>query len=236
MLMPDRLFASLAVLALTGCGGHERDAAADTEGLPRRALSAPVMIDPELALRDDATAAIAGGGPGVVEVPPFEHDAETLAAARAEALKLAGTRIAAAPSPSDGGDSVLRDAVTAVQRARAVKGPGSDCGGKADYAMAWSLRLPAAFPIYPRGHLLEAAGSDSDQCRLRVVRFVTPVAPDEVIAFYYTRARAAKLAARYMATDGVHQLSGSNATGAFAVQARKRDDGMTETDIVVNGG
>ena len=227
----------LSALMLAGCGSKDDEAApVGTDPALARALAAPMMVDPDLVSRDNAASAIAGGGPGAVDIPPFEPNAEAIAAARAEAEKLVGGKLIAAPAAADGSDPVLRDAVTAVQRARAVKGPGRDCGEKADYAMAWSLRLPAAFAIYPRGHLLEAAGSDRDGCRLRVVRFVTPVEPGAVIDFYYSRIRAARLGARHVAGGGVHLLTGSGGGAAYAVQARQRSDGMTETDIVVNGG
>lgn len=229
--------AALAAFTVTACGSKSDQSAADgPDPALAAALAAPMMVDPDLVSRDNATAAIAGGGPGVVDIPTFEHNAEAIAAARAEAEKLAGGKLAAVPVPTEGSDAVLRDAVTAAQRARVVKGPGGDCADKADYAMAWSLRLPDVFAIYPRGHLLEAAGSDREGCRLRVVRFVTPVEPGDVIGLYYSRVRAARFDVYYRAAEGVHVLSGSNAKAAYAIQARKRADGMTETDIVVNGG
>ena len=63
-----------------------------------------------------------------------------------------------------------------------------------------------------------------------------PVEPGAVIDFYYSRIRAARLDARHVAGGGVHLLTGSSGAAAYAVQARQRSDGMTETDIVVNGG
>jgi hypothetical protein len=102
--------------------------------------------------------------------------------------------------------------------------------------MAWSLRLPQAFPIYPRGHLLEAAGNDGNGCRLRVVRFVTPVDTGAVIDFYHTMARAAHYDARHSQAEGRDLLEGGKGAAAYAVQARLREDGLTEADIVVNGG
>lgn len=226
----------LGALALAGCGKSEEAAQEKTDPAIARALAAPMMVDPDLVSRDNSGLAIAGGGPGEVDIPPFEHGPEVIEAARADAAKLVGGVIATAPAPSAGSDPVLSGAVTAVQRAAAIKGPGNACGAKADYALAWSLRLPAALAIYPRGHLLEAAGSDRDGCRLRVVRFVTPVVPDDVVNFYYSRLHAERYTVRHVAADGVHVLSGSSGSTVFALQARKRDDGMTETDIVVNGG
>ncbi len=226
-------FAGLVALALGGCGKSSAPEKVDDDPALTRALAAPIMIDPELFSRNNGGDAIAGGGPPVMEMPPFEQGAAAITMAKAEAEKLVGGQIVTAPAATEGYDPVLRNAVTASQRARSIKGPGTDCGSKADYAMAWSLRLPDTFAIYPRGHLLEAAGSDRDGCRLRVVRFVTPVEPVDVINFYYTRARRPTV--RHLEKEAAHVLSGSSGTGAFAVQARKREDGMTEVDVVVNG-
>lgn len=231
-------FAAASLLALAACGGGqpEDQAGQDEDPAYAHALAGPLMTDPDLASRNRAYSAIAGGGPGIVEVPPIEDGPEAITAARDEATKLVGGKIEAAPFPVEGSNPVLRDAVTAAQRGAAIKGPGSNCPAKASYAMGWSLQLPAPFPIYPRGHLLEAAGSDSDGCRLRVVRFVTPVEPGDLIDFYHTRAKAAHFDVRRMAADGAQVLEGSKGVAAYAVQARKRKDGLTEADIVVNGG
>ncbi len=55
----------------------------------------------------------------------------------------------------------------------------------------WANRLPAAFPVYPRGAVQEAAGTDDDACALRVVNFQTGVSLDDVIDFYFSSARKA---------------------------------------------
>ena len=228
---------SASLLALAGCGsGGAGDAAAKSEaaGLAL-AIAPPMMVDADLTTRNLAESAIAGGGPPVIALPPFERGSDAAAAAKAEAEKLSGGPIASAPSSESDVDPVLRDAVTAGQRAGAIMGPGKDCGAKADYALAWSLQLPGSLPIYPRGALIEAAGSDQGGCRLRVVRFVTPVAPDAIVDFYHARARAAGFVMRHRADEDTHQLTGSKGTGEFAVQARKRADGLTEADIVANG-
>lgn len=239
MLTRLKVLASLAaVTALAACGGDkaEKGAGQGADPLLSHALAGPLMADPDLASRNHALTAITSGGPEVTELPLFETGAEAIAAAKVEAERLAGGRITPAPSPGDGSNSALRDAVTAGQRAAAVKGPGSNCGATATYDMAWSLRLPQAFPIYPRGHLIEAAGNDLSGCRLRVVRFVTPVDPVVVIDFYHTLAQAAHFDERHSRADGRELLEGGKGAAAYAVQARVREDGLTEADIVVNGG
>ncbi len=233
--------ASLAVaatLGLAACGSDkaEKIAGQGADPLLSHALAGPLMADPDLASRKHALAGIAGGGPEVVEFPLIENGAETIAAAKVEAVRLAGGKITPAPVPGDGSNPALRDAVTAAQRAASVKGPGSNCGAQATFDMAWSLRLPQTFPIYPRGHLIEAAGNDGNGCRLRVVRFVSPVEPVAVIDFYHTLARAAHYDARHNQADGRELLEGSKGAAVYAVQARVREDGLTEADIVVNGG
>ena len=232
------ILAAAATFGLAACGGEttEKVVGQGADPLLAHALAGPLMADPDLASRNHALAGIAGGGPEVVEFPLIENGAETIAAAKVEAVALAGGKVTPAPAPGEGSNPALRDAVTAAQRAIAVKGPGSNCGATASYDMVWSLRLPQTFPIYPRGHLIEAAGTDGNGCRLRVVRFVTPVDPVAVIDFYHTLARAAHFDVRHQQADGVEQLEGSKGAAAYAVQAGVREDGLTEVDIVVNGG
>ena len=43
------------------------------------------------------------------------------------------------------------------------------------------------FPVYPRGNVQEAAGTDKNGCALRAVTFTTPVGLEDVLSFYYTR-------------------------------------------------
>jgi hypothetical protein len=240
--MPSRFLilapcAALAVLGLAGCGGAKTNKIAGHSEDPAlaHALAGPLMTDANLASHNRALAAISGGGAEVVELPLIEKDPESIAAAKSDAARLAGGKITLAPLPSDGGNPVLRDAVTAVQRAAGVAGPGKNCGAKASYAMTWSLQLPQPFVIYPRGHLVEAAGNDSDGCRLRVVRYVSPVEPGAIIDFYYTRAGTAHFESRHRQADGRLLLEGTKGAAAFAVQAHKRDDGLTDVDLVVNG-
>jgi hypothetical protein len=228
--------AAAAALAVAACKGKPTEPEGQGEDPAyAHALAGPLMTDGELASRNKAIAAIAGGGAQVVELPLVEDGPDAIAAAKGEAEKLVGGKIGMVPLASEGSNAVLRNAVTAAQRGAAVEGPGQDCAAKASDGLSWSLGLPQTLPIYPRGHLLEAAGSDKDGCHLRVVRFVTPVEPGAVVDFYYTRTKAAKSAARHLAADEVHVLEGSKGAAVYAIQVRKREDGLTEADIVVNG-
>lgn len=229
--------ASACLLALAGCGwGNSEAPEADTgKASLALALAAPMMVDGDLAARNRADAALAGGGPPVIVLPPVVQGPEAIEAAKQEAQDLAGGSIPPAPPGEGEPDPLLLGGVTAVQRAAAIAGPTASCAAKAGYALAWSLQLPEALPIYPRGNLLEAAGSDDAGCRLRVVRFVTPVEPQALVDFYHARAGKAGFSVRHRADSDTHQLTGSRGGGIFAVLVNKRGDGLTEAEIVANG-
>ena len=63
---------ALTALGLSGCGGGDKAGSGKPGEDPALtgALSGPVMTDPELFSQNNATAAIAGGGPPVIELPP----------------------------------------------------------------------------------------------------------------------------------------------------------------------
>lgn len=56
--------------------------------------------------------------------------------------------------------------------------------------LEWAARLPAAFRIYPRAALVEAAGNDKGECRSRAVVFRPAATPQTVVAWYRARASA----------------------------------------------
>ena len=236
--MPLRSVLSIALCAaamlLAGCGRDDRPAArAEIDPALAGALADPIMIDTDLSGQNRASAAVAGGGPVVIELPIVERGPEAIAAARADAAKLAGGKVKPAPSPRQA--AAAERGVTAAQIAGTVKGIAASCAGKAEYALAWSQRLPEPLAIYPRGHLREAAGADAAGCSLRVASFVTPVEPGEVIDFYYTRIKAAGFAPEYRLAEGSHSLGGSKGGAAYAVHARKLESGLTEVDLVASG-
>ena len=105
-------------------------------------------------------------------------------------------------------------------------------GDKVEYTSAWAAKLPAAFPVYPRGNTQEAAGTDEGACALRVVSFVTPVALDEVLAFYNTRAKSAGYSVEHVTSAGDNILSGTKGKAAYVVYGRRLPQGVTEIDLV----
>lgn len=223
-------------LALAACGDKAKDdAAADgTDPALTGALSDQIMVDPDLAAQNGGNAAIGGGGPASGEIPAEKRTPEAIAQAKAEAAKLAGGAMQTAPAAVTANAAV--DPTTPTSLADVLPGNGADCASKVDHTLAWAAKMPAAFPVYPRAHAQEAAGTDKDGCRLRVVNFITPVGVDDVVNFYYTRARAGGYDAEHRQEGGDRVLGGSKGAAAYVIYTRKLPDGLTEVDLLTNGG
>lgn len=228
-----------AALLLSGCGSRkdaEAHEGADDPALAG-ALGDQIMVDPDLAAQNRGDAAIVGGGPASGELPPHARTPEAIAAARAEAARLAGGTLQPAPAAETGLAADVASAATAAEMALAVPAAsGTNCARKVGYTATWATRLPAAFPVYPRAAVQEAAGTDRDGCSLRVVNFLTPVDVKDVIDFYNTRALSAGYSVEHRIEKADHVLGGTKGAGAYLVYARRRADRLTEVDLVVNGG
>ena len=93
-----------AALLLAGCGSKKADDADPSESDPALtgALGDQIMVDPDLARQNPHNAALTGGGPASAAIPPEDTSAEAIAAARAEAARLAGGTLQHASPPQSG--------------------------------------------------------------------------------------------------------------------------------------
>ncbi|HYD24463.1 MAG TPA: hypothetical protein VEB68_06680 [Croceibacterium sp.] len=229
---------ALAALLLSSCGGAGApDAVADGDPALSGALGDQIMVDPDLVGQNRAnSAASLPSQDGAL--PTIDNGPEAIAAARAEALRIAGGpgRMRKAPEPREVSGSLPPGAaLTAAARAAAAPGGDGDCAARAEYTTQWAARLPPAFPVYPRGAVQEAAGTDAGNCALRVVNFVTPVPLGEVMDFYFTRARSAGFSAQRVLQDGDDVLAGVKGGASYVVYARRLASGNTEVDLVTSG-
>ncbi len=225
-------------LALVACGDDKQADQGTVEQDPAitGALGDQIMVDPDLASQNRGNAALGGGGPAIGEVPLQNRSPEAIAAAKAEAVSLAGGAIEAAPAPGAAtAGSPASKAITAAAMAGNLPGAGTNCAEKVDYTALWATKLPAALEIYPRGAVQEAAGTDKDGCHLRVVNFTTPVGVKDVIDFYYTRTRKAGYSAQYRLEGADRVLGGAKPAAAYVIYVRKLASGLTEVDLVANG-
>ncbi len=224
-----------AALLLAGCGsGKQAPVPAESDPAVTGALGDQIMVDPEMS--GDNGAALAANG-GRIELPPQQRTPEAIQAARDEAMVAAGGNLKSAPAPQTGSaNSLVESAATAAQVAQEAKAASADCTKKAQYSATWAGKLPKDLPVYPRGAVQEAAGTDADGCRLRVVNFVSPVTPGDVIDFYYTKATGAGYGAEHRLDGADHVLGGRKGGESYLVYARKLGNGLTEVDLIASGG
>lgn len=233
--MNRRLLVSLIPVALlASCGDKsEKEAAGDgMDPAGKQALNDDMMSDPDLANRNEGNAALTGTGNGAI--PEIDKSPRAVEAARSRAAELVGGRdqLVAAPAAKPlGKDATPSKAMIAAAKAAVAPG-GQNCGDKVEYTTAWAAKLPAAFPVYPRGNTQEAAGTDEGQCALRVVSFFTPVPLDEVLAFYHTRAKGAGYSVEHTTGAGDNILSGTKGKAAYVVYGRRLPQGVTSIDLV----
>jgi hypothetical protein len=229
-----------AALLLAGCGwfgDNDEGPVADEDPAVTGALGDQISVDPDLVGQNRAdSAAFVPSGDG--SVPTVDNGAEAIAAARADALRLVGGpgKMQKAPRAQEVAGALPADAaLTAAARAAAAPGGNGDCAARAEYTMQWAARLPAAFPVYPRGAVQEAAGTNTSGCSLRVVNFVTPVPLSEVMDFYYSRARASGFSAQRVLQSGEDVLGGVKGQASYVVYARRQPSGNTEVDLITSG-
>lgn len=225
----------LALLALSGCARETPAPRPERDPVIVTALNGPLMTDPDLVSQNDEGLLFILTGPPSAPVPLLDRDDDAIAAARAAAEVLAGGKLAAAPDPAPAAASLAGEtaAVSARQGLAALGVPGG-CAQGLSYTFGWAARLPLAVPVYPHGHAQEAAGNDAPGCRLRVVRYLTPVAPADVAAFYWNRASAARLAATRTAGQGEDQIVARGAGGGFTAAIQSEGD-VTRVDVVTSG-
>ena len=200
-------------------------------------LADQIMIDPDMVNRNMANRAITLG-PDDGSIPQVDRGADAIRAARAEAIEIVGgtNAMRAAPLP-ERIDGELPEAARLSVAARAASaGDGhEDCAQLAQFSAIWAARMPAEFPVYPRGAVQEAAGTDENGCILRVVNFTTPVPPDDVLDFYFTQGSASGFETQHVVQDGEEILGGTANARSFMVFVRQMDDGMTSVDLVTTG-
>ncbi len=163
----------------------------------------------------------------------------------ATAADLAGAKIIHAPAPvivaaSDCTSCGENRAATlgGLAKDQGINRSKGTCDAKLQYGAAWSTRLPAEFPVYPKGRVKEAGGVAGAPCNIRVVSFTTSAAMKDVVDFYYSRAKHAGFTASYEIRAGEHMLGGTRASddGAYVVTFGRAPGGQTSVDLVANNG
>ena len=206
-----------ASLLLSGCFREPQEKAkrdALDKELAAQNIAAPqqeIIVDPKLAAR-------------------------TPAAAESAAKTALGGRILTAPAPKamePCDDCAAKEPVTlGALAADPAKGK---CDAKLTYNNDWAKRLPAAFNVYPRALVREAAGVAGAMCNIRVVNFQTAASKQAVLNYYHTLATRAGYTSDHRIEGQEHLLGGTKGDLAYVVMLR-RAGSMTDVDLVASGG
>lgn len=234
----NALAAGTLALALAACGNDDGQAERENrDPAVTAALSDPIMADPDLTSQNRADSVLSGGGPATAEIPPDKRGPEEAERARLAAREmLGGGPVPPAPAPAgEQAESRLARAATLQAVAEALELGGKACAKSVGYGFGWVTLLPSSLPVYPRGHARVAAGSDAPGCKLRMVKFVTPVPPNEAADFYFASARKAGFSPELRREGGDLVVQGGKGAGRFAVYLRDAGDGLTEVDLATSG-
>jgi hypothetical protein len=204
-----RAFLPLLCLLAAACSQDGKDPAADAAVIAQdpvlaRALHDPLMSDPDLASRNEANAAIGFADSSALPViaATTERTEAAREAARLELLE--GGAIPDLPAPRKDARGKPLGPMAGRDDLLAAIGAPAGCAGRLreDYALAAALPAPAVLP--PLAMVVQAGGSDAPGCRIRIIRYHTAAAPQDVLQYHYvTATRAGFTATRYAAPEDI---------------------------------
>ena len=238
-------------LPLVACGKSKTDEAAIAEldnkltgkgsdPAMNGALNDRILVDPDLTGNANANAVKAASRPLSGAIPAdrgYDNDASIEALDSAKLMRAPKPAVVGKEECTNCGANrgVTLGALAAEQGVTSGKGT---CDAKLQYGAGWANRMPAEFPVYPKGRVKEAAGVDGGICDIRVATFTSSAKMQDVVDYYYTRARRSGFSAEYQIRAGEHVLGGTrdNDGGAYFITFAPHSGGGTSVDIVANNG
>jgi hypothetical protein len=230
-------FASLLLLLLAACSDSASERAVEqaifaADPVIARALHDPLMSDPDLASRNEANAAIGFIDSSALPVFPATL-AEAQGARQAGRLELLAVgAIPALPLPEAEPRGTALGAQASAGELLAALGAPADCAGVLEEDFALSAALPSVAAIMPHGMVVQAGGADAPRCRIRIIRYQTQAAPEDVLQYHYTRAvRAGLEGVRHKEPEDILAASGPR-DETLVVHARTLASGLTGVDLL----
>jgi hypothetical protein len=213
-----------AALLIAGCGGGANDKAeldkidaklggkTGADPALSAALEDQIMVDPKLASQSNEDSIRPPAEPFQAPVPLD-------------------------PNAPDGAGATQTLGSLAEQQARLSKDKFNGCVLDVQYSMDFANRLPSDLPLYPRSRLVEAAGSDAANCRLRAVTYSTAATPKAMIDYYLTIARRAGYSASHSNEGKEEMVNGTRDRDGAAFYAIIQTAGAgSSVDLVANNG
>jgi hypothetical protein len=222
---------------LAACGERATRAPVDPapitpDPLLAAALHDPLLSDPDLASRNAANAAI--GFAEQTGLPVFAATPADSRAAR-EALRL--ELLEAGPIPdlplprADAIGTVLGPMSGPMELLAAVGAPQS-CAARLEEDFARAASLPPAAAIPREAMVVQAGGADGAGCRIRIVRYTSAAAPEDVLQYHYARAVRAGLKGQRHDGPGASLAAAGQRGERLAVHARAAPHGRSGVTLV----
>jgi len=207
-----------AALALGGCHRkHEQKTVAQldrelmTENAAdpavKGALQDQIMVDPQLAAQANSHSVRPPDEPYSTPLPPTDR---------------------ATPKAGQTPQTLAQTARSDIAESKA------GCNFAVRYSATWATRLPTDLPIYPQGHVSEAAGSDTPTCHLRVVSFTSNAPAASVADFYMTHGHDAGYAPSH--TGDTIRGTRTKDGAMIVITIGTTNAGGSAVDIVTNAG
>ncbi|WP_152434120.1 hypothetical protein [Erythrobacter sp. THAF29] len=228
------LAALCAVAVLPSCSDElpavaEPDIVA-TDPLLARALTDPLMVDPDLAYRNEANAAVTirydHPLPPLTATDELAESASNLARVKL----LEDGPIPELPLPVSDTVPNLSNITGARALVEQVGGP-ADCASRLEDDIGWAAQMPGPSAIMPHGMTQQAAGVESAACSMRVVRYLTPAAMDSVMQFHLALSDRARLGP-VVYDSPERAIVGKGREEALVVHVRPGSGGLTAVDLI----
>ena len=224
-----------SVMGLSTCGAQEAaeepSVVNEMDPYLARALNDPLMVDPDLAYRNEANAAITLGYDHAL--PSFKRSDEAASRARETARLelLEDGPIEDLPPASDGTGPASLEAQFAVEAVLETLQVPLECRANVKGSFAFAATMPAYARIMPHGMVRVAAATEQDKCDLRLVRYVTPAAIEDALQYHFTIATREGLEPAYF-TQPEASLIAERRAVHVQVYARKTSGDLTAVDII----
>lgn len=227
---------ALSTIALSSCSDDSSVAGKDgitvvPDPLVARTLNDPLMVDPDLAHRNEANALLTVRHDHAL--PPLISSSETAEQAREAArreLVDSGSIRDLPPSQGEYEGEPLALGMTASDIIKASGAP-SACNGKLEEGLVWAARVPEVAKVMPHGMAMQAAGADGEGCQMRIVRYVTPAGVEDALQYHFNRADRAKMkAVRHREPEAI--LDAARGSEHLKVYARPSSNGTSAVDLV----
>jgi hypothetical protein len=232
-----RAIIAMFCLMLAQCAPPPKERGADprliaADPVIARALNDPLMSDPDLASRNEANAAIGYADSSALPVLPVTPRAAQAARDAARLELLEGGAIPDLPDPRVAPRGKRLGPMASAGDLLAALGAPADCAKRLKQDFAYAAALPAPSAIMPMGMVVQAGGADSAGCRIRIIRYHTAAAPQDVLQYHYIRAaRAGLKPARYATPDDIIAATGKTGE-ALVVHVRPAANGLTGVDLL----